>query len=131
LSYTIEGCCRSLYPILIEEATRNLPSASGQDVTVTFQLQNTGKVAGAEVAQVYLGFPSIDEGNEPPHQLKAFEKVYLQPGESRIVRIVLNPRAFSYWSIAKHGWVIAPGPYKIMIGASVEDIRLEVSKSVP
>ena len=100
-----------------------LPGHKG--VTVTFEVQNTGKVGGAEMAQVYVGFPSIEEGNEPPRQLKGFEKVNLEPGAAKIVRITLNPRAFSYWSVAKHDWVIEPGTYKIMIGASSEDIRLE------
>ena len=106
-----------------------LPGHKG--VTVTFEVQNTGKVGGAEVAQVYVGFPSIEEGNEPPRQLKGFEKVNLEPGATKIVTITLNPRAFSYWSVAKHDWVIEPGTYKIMIGASSEDIRLEAVTEAP
>jgi beta-glucosidase len=102
-----------------------------KEVTVTFEVQNTGKVAGAEVAQVYVGFPSIGEGNEPPRQLKGFEKVNLEPGASKTITVTLNRRAFSYWSVAKHDWVIAPGSYKIMIGASSEDIRLEMTTEAP
>jgi beta-glucosidase len=100
-------------------------------VTVTFDVQNTGKVAGAEVAQVYVGFPAIEEGNEPPRQLKGFEKVNLEPGATKTVKVVLNQCAFSYWSVAKHDWVIAPGSYKVMIGASSEDIRLESATEAP
>jgi beta-glucosidase len=106
-----------------------LPDHKG--VTVTFELQNTGKVGGAEVAQVYVGFPSIEEGNEPPRQLKGFEKLNLEPGASKTVKVTLDRRAFSYWSVAKHDWVIAPGTYKIMIGASSEDIRLETTTEAP
>jgi beta-glucosidase len=98
---------------------------------VTFELQNTVKVGCAEVAQVYVGFPSIEEGNEPPRQLKGFEKLNLEPGASKTVKVTLDRRAFSYWSVAKHDWVIAPGTYKIMIGASSEDIRLETTTEAP
>jgi beta-glucosidase len=51
--------------------------------------------------------------------------VVLKPGETKSVSVTLNPRAFSHWSTAKHDWVVEPGSYKIMIGASSEDIRLE------
>jgi beta-glucosidase len=100
-----------------------LPNHEG--VSVAFNLQNTGKLAGSEVAQVYVGFPPIEEGNEPPRQLKGFQKVALAAGESKTVHIVLDARAFSYWSTARHAWVMAPGDYEIMIAASSEDIRLQ------
>lgn len=96
-------------------------------VTLTFELKNTGKVAGAEVAQVYVGFPHIPEGNEPVRQLKGFRKVMLEPGEMKQVTIELGPRAFSYWSREKHDWQVAAGTYKIMIGSSSADIRLETT----
>ena len=47
---------------------------------------------------MYLGFPAIDEGNEPPLQLKGFSKVMLNPGEAKTVELKLDTRAFSYWS---------------------------------
>jgi beta-glucosidase len=106
-----------------------LPGHKG--VKVTFEVENTGKVAGAEVAQVYVGFPPIEEGNEAPRQLKGFEKVFLEPGAKKAVTVTLGPRAFSYWSVEKHDWAVAPGSYKIMIGASSEDIRLEAATDAP
>ena len=110
-------------------AVSALPGHKG--TLVTFQVRNTGKVAGTEVAQVYLGFPQIEEGNEAPRQLKGFEKVSLAPGESKTVRISLNPRTFSYWSTTKHDWAVVPGEYKILVGASSEDIRLEGAQQAP
>src|ERR1035438_1045362 len=65
---------------------------------VSFRVTNTGKHAGAEVAQLYLGFPPIAEGNEPPLQLKDFRKIMLNPGESKPVELKLDARSFSYWS---------------------------------
>lgn len=96
-------------------------------VTLSFVVTNTGKVAGAEVAQVYVGFPSIAEGNEAPRQLKGFERVALQPGQSRTVTIQLAAPAFSYWSTSRHAWVVQPGKYELMVGDSSADCPLSAS----
>ena len=106
---------------------RLVSSEHKPEVTVSFEVKNTGKFAGAEIAQIYVGFPAITEGDEPPRQLKGFQKVNLLPGESRTLAIRLDARAFSYWSALKHEWLIVPGDYKIMIGASSEDIRQETN----
>jgi beta-glucosidase len=106
---------------------RLVSSEPKPEVTVSFEVKNTGKFAGAEIAQIYVGFPAITEGDEPPRQLKGFQKVNLLPGESRTLTIRLDARAFSYWSVLKHEWLIVPGDYKIMIGASSEDIRQETN----
>lgn len=100
--------------------------ASGSnDVTVTFKLTNTGKVAGADVAQLYLGFPNIAEGNEPPIQLKGFRKVMLSPGESKTVALKLDAHSFSYWSMQSRGWKIAPGTFQVMAGDSSANTPLK------
>lgn len=88
------------------------------DATVSFTVRNTGKVAGAEIAQLYLGFPPIAEGNEPPIQLKGFSKVTLNPGESKAVALKLDARSFSYWSLKSHSWEVAPGTFQVMAGDS-------------
>ncbi len=82
------------------------------DVTVT----NTGKRAGSEVVQVYLGFPKAV--GEPPRQLKAFQKVSLQPGEQKALRLELSPDAFQYWNESTHAWSVAPGSYAVIVGHS-------------
>jgi beta-glucosidase len=106
---------------------RLVSSEHKPEATVSFEVKNTGKFAGAEIAQIYVGFPAITEGDEPPRQLKGFQKVNLLPGESRTLAIRLDARAFSYWSVLKHEWLVVPGDYKVMIGASSEDIRQESS----
>ena len=88
------------------------------NATISFTVTNTGQRAGAEVAQLYLGFPSIAEGNEPPIQLKGFRKVELKPGEAKPVELKLDARAFSYWSEKAHSWQIAPGKFQILVGDS-------------
>jgi beta-glucosidase len=94
---------------------------------VRFRLTNTGRRKGAEVAQVYVGFPEIPEGAEPPRQLKRFRKIELSPGESREVSLVLDAQAFSYWSVKEHDWQIQPGTYDVMAGSSSRDLPLKAS----
>lgn len=108
-----------------------VPGAPGsRHYTISFQVKNTGQRAGAEVAQVYVGFPPIPEGNEPPRQLKAFRKVTLQPGESREVSLLLDSASFSYWSIKDQAWSIQPGKYSILAGSSSEDLPLTAAVSI-
>jgi beta-glucosidase len=102
----------------------------GDNATVNFTVTNTGKRAGAEVAEVYLGFPAIDEGNEPPLQLKAFSKVMLQPGEAKTVELKLDTRAFSYWSEKAHAWTVAAGEFQVMVGDSSANTPLKANLMV-
>jgi len=91
----------------------------GARVRVT--LENTGRVAGAEVAQVYVEQPAA--AGEPPRQLAGFKKVFLQPGESRTVTIALSDRAFSTWNTRAHAWELVAGLHGIAVGSSSRDIR--------
>ncbi|MGO9477743.1 MAG: glycoside hydrolase family 3 C-terminal domain-containing protein [Limisphaerales bacterium] len=97
---------------------------NGPVVTAEFDLANTGQRAGAEVAQLYIHQenPALPR---PVKELKGFQKVFLQPGEKRTVSIPLNQRSFAYYDPAKAGWVSAAADYKIQIGSSSRDIRLE------
>jgi beta-glucosidase len=100
------------------------------NATVRFTVTNTGERAGAEVAEVYLGFPAIDEGNEPPLQLKAFSKVMLNAGEAKTVEVKLDTRAFSYWSEKTHAWTVAAGEFQVMVGDSSAHTPLNASLTV-
>lgn len=100
------------------------------DATVSFRVTNTGQRNGAEVAQLYLGFPPIAEGNEPPMQLKGFHKVMLKPGESKTVALHLDARSFSYWSEQSHSWQVAPGAFTIMVGDSVANTPLKTTLTI-
>jgi beta-glucosidase len=94
-------------------------------VDVRVSITNTGSTAGAEVAQLYLGFPS--SAGEPPKQLKGFEKVELQPGQRTKVLFHLTRRDLSSWSTEQHRWVTSDGRYRVMIGSSSRDIRTTAS----
>jgi beta-glucosidase len=91
--------------------------------TVSFNLKNTGGRTGAEVAQVYIGFPKWT--GEPPRQLKGFQKVELESGASKRVTVALDRRAFSYWG-AK-GWRVGRGCYTIEVGGSSRSLPLKTA----
>jgi beta-glucosidase len=106
-----------------------LKAAPSGNVSASFSLKNTGARAGAEVAQVYVGDPAA--AGEPPKQLKAFQKVFLTPGQSQTVSVALDPRAFAVWDTSGHAWVVPGGRYTVMVGSSSRDIRLQGTVSVP
>jgi beta-glucosidase len=89
---------------------------------VSFTLKNTGDRAGAEVAQLYLGFPASAE--EPPRQLKGFSKVLLAAGASMQITIPLTPREMSIWDVGSHGWQVVNGEFTAWVGSSSRDTRL-------
>jgi len=96
----------------------------GTDVTVEFDVRNAGARAGAEVAQVYVS--DVESSlPRPPKELKGFTKVFLKPGERKKVTVSLSASAFSFYDPARGGWVLEPGDFQIMVGASSRDIRLE------
>lgn len=97
------------------------PSGDGFDVT--FTLTNNGKLAAAEVAQVYVGEanPTLPR---PVKELKSYSKVWLGKGESKTVTVHLDGRAFSYYDVNVHDFKANAGKFNIMVGASSEDIRL-------
>jgi beta-glucosidase len=96
----------------------------GAPVTlVTAHIRNTGSRAGAEVVQLYVhdGHAKIDR---PVHELKGFQRVELQPGETKTVEFRINRTALSYWDPATKAWQADPGTFEIQVGASSRDIRL-------
>ena len=95
---------------------------------VCCQVTNTGTRAGSEVVQLYLSKPDSAVAR-PLRELKGFEKVYLEPGESAEVRFVLEARSFAYYEPRIHDWYVEAGTYIVQIGASSRDIRLQASLS--
>ncbi len=95
----------------------------GSNVTLTFRVANTGKVPGAEVAQVYLSFPF--SAGEPPLQLKAFQKTaVLLPDQTTTITLTLGAKAFSVWSADAHAYEVVHGAFRVVVGASSRDWRL-------
>jgi beta-glucosidase len=96
---------------------------------VTFTLRNTGKRAGAEVAEVYVALPSAAE--EPPKRLAGWSKVILKPGESREVSIPIQARQLSIYDEASDAWKQLPGKYTFMVGGSSQDLPLHQELTLP
>ena len=98
-------------------------SIRGDGTRVRVAITNTGAVAGAEVVQLYVAKPTRHVFG-PEQELKAFAKVFLQPGETREVTFVLGEMAFRYWNVATASWEVEAGSYELRIAASSEEIRL-------
>lgn len=94
-----------------------------QGIPVSFDVTNTGSVSGAEVAQLYVSDPSA-KVDRPERELKGFEKVRLDPGQTKHVTINLDARSFSYWDEATHAWKIDPGKFILRVGDSSENTPL-------
>ncbi len=94
-----------------------------ETLTVSCKITNTGKVAGSEVVQLYVGAKKSSV-RRPVRELRGFEKVTLAPGETKTVSFYLDGRAFAYYEPKIHDWFVESGVYTIEIGASSRDIRL-------
>ena len=97
---------------------------------VTFTLTNTGSVAGAEIAQLYVAKPDAAVFR-PAKELKGFAKVQLEAGESKTVTIPLDDKAFRYWNIKTDRWEVEGGSYQLLVGANVQDTRLTAEIALP
>ena len=102
-------------------------SAMTADGTITFtvNVKNTGTLAGAEVVQLYV-HDVKSSLPRPEKELKAFQKVYLQPGESRDVSLTLDKNALSYYDDGKGQWVAEPGAFEALIGTSSDRLTTKV-----
>ena len=96
---------------------------------VTFTITNTGSRAGAEIAQLYVAKADAAVFR-PEKELKGFAKVFLQAGECKTVTIPLDNKAFRYWNVKTDRWETEGGSYQLLVGASVQDIRLRAEVPV-
>src|SRR6185437_5433475 len=94
----------------------------GQTAVVSLAITNTGHRAGAEVVQVYVKQNHCTI-RRPEKELKGFEKVFLQPGETRNVTLTLQKDAFQYYNDLRHAWTLDPGAFTILCGSASDDIR--------
>ena len=96
-------------------------AADEQGVSLT--VSNTGSVAGTEIVQLYVAKKN-GELFRPAKELKGFARVTLAPGEKQRITIALDDKAFRFWNVKANRWEIEGGEYELLVGASVEDIRL-------
>ena len=96
-------------------------AADEQGVSLT--VTNTGSVAGTEIVQLYVAKKN-SELFRPVRELKGFARITLAPGEKQRITITLDDKAFRFWNVKANRWEIEGGEYELLVGASVEDIRL-------
>jgi beta-glucosidase len=97
---------------------------------VSFDVRNTGKLAGAEVTEVYVG-DTHAKLPRPAKELKGFSKIYLRPGETKRVSVALDERALSYYDIVSNGWRADPGEFDVYVGRSSAQIELRGKLVLP
>lgn len=117
-SFSISGCI-----------TDKAVYASNDVVKVKLTVKNTGKVYGAEVVQLYSSDP-VCSVLRPEKELKAFEKVFLQPGASKTIELSVNVKDLAFYDEIKKAWVVEPGDFLLHIGTSSRDIRQSVKLTV-
>jgi beta-glucosidase len=120
LSYT--SFVYSALDIQLNDASAGSSDAStvwNQAASVTIVVTNTGNMAAAEVAQLYLGIP-----NSPIKQLRGFDKPMIGAGAAVTITFELTRRDFSIWDADNQSWVVQSGDYNVYVGASSRDIRM-------
>jgi beta-glucosidase len=132
LSYTtfnMSGLQLSPLETNITSHPENLPIQPGGNPALwaplynaSVSVTNTGSVAGAAVPQLYVGLPSSAPAGTPPRQLRGFEKVHLEQGETQTVGFELMRRDLSYWDIVSQQWVISEGEFTIYVGFSSRNL---------
>ncbi|MFZ0308017.1 MAG: glycoside hydrolase family 3 C-terminal domain-containing protein [Candidatus Sulfotelmatobacter sp.] len=108
---------------------KSTPAGDGR-FSVSFDVANTGKRAGATVAQLYVGeaSPTVPR---PAKELKQFERIMLQPGETKHVSVGLNPRSFSFYDVATTSWHANAGTYELLLGDSSANIQQKATLQLP
>ena len=98
---------------------------TNESISLSFEVKNTGQMAGTEITQIYLS-PTASEQQIRPIQLQGFANISLTPGQSKTIKVKLYTEQFGYYSNeGKRQWNIQPGDYIVKIGSSSQDIRLQ------
>jgi beta-glucosidase len=96
------------------------------NITATATIKNTGKVAGAEVVQLYVQPPAATVPR-PVRELKGFTRLELQPGESKTATITFPRSDLAYWDPATKKWTVTPGAYIVSLGGSSRQLPLQAN----
>ncbi|HTI62290.1 MAG TPA: fibronectin type III-like domain-contianing protein, partial [Gemmatimonadaceae bacterium] len=115
-------------------AYKNVRSSAPQlradgTIDVSVDVTNTGKRAGSEVVQLYVQHMG-SKVSRPHEDLRGYQRVALDPGQTRTVVMPLSAKSLAYWDSTSHGWVVEDEPVKLRVGASSADIRGEVTVDI-
>ena len=114
--------CSGSYGVSDEALDRDI-------LQLKLKVTNTGKRAGSEVVELFVSAP--DCGVERPvRELKGFDKVFLNAGESEVVSIPLQPSSFARFDEDTHAWVVDPGTYAVIAGPNPEDLRCRLELTI-
>lgn len=98
--------------------------------SVNVTVSNTGEVDGAAVPQLYVSFPDSTPAGTPPRQLRGFDKIYLERGQNEVVTFDLMRRDLSYWDVVSQQWLIPSGTFRLSVGFSSRDLRVDTEVEV-
>ncbi len=102
------------------------------ELNVSFTIENAGSAASDEVPQIYLGRPESKlPGDFPEHELVAFDRVRLEPGQSKTVTIVVPARRLQFWNAKAEKWALTTGSRELEVGRSSRDFALEAKVKIP
>ena len=120
---TVEKAVRFPFGYGMSYTTFAYSDLAADEQGVSLTVTNTGNVAGTEIVQLYV---AKKDGQifRPAKELKGFARVTLAPGEKQRITIALDDKAFRFWNVKADRWEIEGGAYELLVGASVEDIRL-------
>ena len=104
----------------------NVTKTGANEVAVSFDVTNTGKRAGKEVAELYVHQQKCSVPR-PEKELKGYEKIELKPGQKQRVTIKLGEEAFHFYDVTKHKFVVEPGAFDILVGGSSADLPLKAT----
>lgn len=99
-------------------------SAKNHEIPISLTVKNIGEKAGAEVVQVYLHDAQASV-ERPAKELKGFKKVFLQPGETKIITFNLAQRDLAFWDVNIGDWKVEPGEFEVLVGTSSKEIKLQ------
>lgn len=109
------------YEELSINVNRNLEDV---EVILNFNVTNTSRVGGKEVAEVYVT-DMESSVTRPAIELKGFKKIYLEPGETKKVEVKLNKKSLAFYNVEDNKWTVEIGKFKVLVGRSAQDIRLQ------
>ncbi len=104
-------------------SVRSLASSSGPTYEVSFDVTNTGRREGADIAEIYVG-ESQPPVPRPEKELKGFARVSLRPGSTQRIKITLDQRAFAWFDTTAHCWRVDPAKFTIFVARSVDQVEL-------
>jgi beta-glucosidase len=109
--------------------TNKLTYKGNEQITVTFDVGNTGSMSGKETMQLYVS-PEHSTVPMADKQLKAFDKIKIEPGQTAKVTLTLNVADLAYYDVASKQWKVEPGKYKLLVGSSSKDIRQQAAVNI-